>query len=419
MAEDIKIAVFENGELSVPVEGDKGNEAVLALPLDRLLVKVVKIPADAGDDPVAYLTDIFKAVSPFPDEPLHVSFETVRETEEGRIVLAAALPEGSTDDIAEALDAARLNVTRVDSLALGALRVAWPRLGIAGDTARRLLLIPGPSCISLFVLDGDCPAVIRAVPVDADLKRETMLSLIEAESFAGPAALSEVLVIGELDVSALSSFAPVRQVDPAGLDPVEGIVERSSDPSSLNALPDTWHQVLEETRFKSKFKSFMLIAAGIWVVMLAVVIGVPEYYARQADKQKDISKRHQKHYRDVQEKKEQVEAVRNVSNHDLGALETLRVVANSLPDGLVLSRWNFKRGDILTFSGTSDAGNHQRVYDFKDSLSSVMLSQISGKEEDGEVNYFKRVELPRGVATRGAKATFDVECDFKDPEEEY
>jgi hypothetical protein len=89
-----------------------------------------------------------------------------------------------------------------------------------------------------------------------------------------------------------------------------------------------------------------------------------------------------------------------------------------MPDGLVLSRWNFKRGDVLTFTGTSEAGNHQRVYDFKDKLSSVKLSQISGLETDAEINYFTRVELPHGVATRGAKASFDIECDFKHPEED-
>ena len=54
MADDIKIAVYQNGELSVPVKGDGGNEAVLALPLDRLLVKVVKIPAEV-ENPDAFL----------------------------------------------------------------------------------------------------------------------------------------------------------------------------------------------------------------------------------------------------------------------------------------------------------------------------------------------------------------------------
>ena len=420
MAEEIKIAVFENGELSVPIKGNKRNEAVLALPLDRLLVKVVRVPNDLQEDIASYLTNIFKKVSPYPDERISVSYETVRETEDGRIVLAAALPEGSADDIADALDSAKINVTRVDSLALGVLRVAWPQLGIAEDDFRRLVLIVGKVNVSMFVLDGDCPSVVRAVSSDSDFKREIMLSLVEADSFAGPAALSEVLVVGEgLDCSGFDMFAPVRMIDASSLDPLAGIAERALDPSSLNALPESWSEVLQESRFKSKFKKFMLAAVGIWILMLSVIIGVPKYYASQTLKQKDIVNRNHGRYREVQKKKDQIKAVQNVSNHDLGALETLRVVASAMPDGLVLSRWNFKRGDVLTFTGTSEAGNHQRVYDFKDKLSSISLFQISGKEEDVETGYFTRVELPRGVTTRGSKASFDIECDFKQSEEGY
>lgn len=419
MAEDVKIAVFENGELSVPVKGDGGDEVVLALPLDRLLVKVLEIPADRLNDSNDFLIEKFKAITPFPDEEFKVSCETVRETESGRTVLAAALPESSAEDIAEALDERKLKVTRVDSLALGLLRVAWPLMGISDNPDRRLVLIPGASCISIFVLDGDSPSVVRAVASDADLKREALLSLVEAETFAGGGTLSEILVLGDFDASSLDSLANVRNIDVSAVSALDGIAERSADSAALNALPDSWGEFLEESRFKTKFKYFMAAAFGIWVLMLAVVIGVPMYYSHQTDKQKKISKSHQKSYREVLNKKEQVEAVRNVSNHDLGALETLRVVAMSMPDGLVLSRWNFKRGDILTFSGVSEDGNHQRVYDFKDSLSKVLLSQISGNEDDDETYFFRTVSLPKGIAAKKNGADFDVECDFKEPEGEY
>lgn len=420
MAEEVKIAVFEDGELTVPVKGNKRNEAVLALPLDRLLVKVVRVPQDSLENIVDYLTNIFKKLSPYPDEAINVSYEVVRETEDGSIVLAAALPESSADDIAEALDMAKLNVTRVDSWALGMLRVAWPALAVASDDLRRLLLIPGKSYTSLFVLDGDCPAVVRAIANDANFKREIMLSLVEADSFAHSVQLSEIIVLGSIsDVSQFESFAPVRVIDNSALDPIEGIVERSLDSTALNALPDSWREVLEESRFKSKFKTFSAVALGIWVLMVAFIIGVPKYYQSQTANQREIIKKNHRQYREVQEKMDQVTAVRNVSNHDLGALESLRVVASAMPDGLVLSRWNFKRGDILTFTGTSEAGNHQRVYDFKDKLSAIKLSQISENDDDSETGYFTRVELPRGVSTRGTKASFDVECDFKEAKEEY
>ncbi len=419
MADDIKIAVFDNGELTLTRGGGRGNEAVLALPLERLLVKIVKIPNDIEGSPDDFLTAALKAISPYPDDPLTVSYEIVRETESYRIALAAAMPENSADDIADALDAAKVNVTRIDSIELGFLRVTWNALGVSGDNDRRIVFYASADRLALFVFDGDCPLVMRAVSHSADLKREVILSLIEAESIAGAMPLKEIVVAGDMQYSELEQIAKVRCVDISGVDPVNGVAERSFDTSSFNLLPDSWREVLEEERFKKKVFKFIIGAAVIWLGMLSVVFGVPYYYEFQASKQNQIRKEHQRMFRRVNEKKEQVEAVRNVSNHDLGALESLRVVCEALPEGVQLSRWNFRRGDILTFSGVSDDGNHQRIYDFKDAISSVTLSHVSGLEDDAQTPYFKAVQLPRGIVSRNSKASFDIECDFKDPEENY
>ena len=170
MAETLQIVAFEGGALCALGPGVQPGEAVLALPLSRLLVKMVRVPS--GEDPVAVASPLVAALSPFPDEPLAVSCETVRETDDERVVLAAALPESAADDIAAALDAAKVNVTRVDALALGALRGLWPRLAGEVPDARRMVLIRSADCISVFVLDGDLPAAVRAVVTEDGLRRE-------------------------------------------------------------------------------------------------------------------------------------------------------------------------------------------------------------------------------------------------------
>ena len=413
MTDGTKIAVFERGELRLFGKGGVKGEAVLALPLDRFIAKVVRIPDDTEFSESEFAAQILQPLSPYPDSPLTVSCETLRETQTGRIVLAAAVPEDSAEDVADQLDAARLNVTRIDILSLGTIRMAWRFLGFGSDALRRLVVVVADASCSLFVMDGDCPVAVRAIPKDADLKREVMLLLIEAEEFADASPLVETVILGECDASSLEDLASIRRVDMADIDSVEGIAQRSVEENSINALPDSWRDVLDETRFKTKMKRFAAAAAGLWLVMLGVIIGVPQYYDFLTGKQREISKAHSREYRRVREKKEQVEAVRSVFNHDLGALESLRVVASAMPEGLVLSRWNFKRGDVLTFSGTSESGNHQSVYDFKDALSAVRLSHISGDEGDDETPYFQNVILPRGVVSKGSKASFDVECDFK------
>ena len=122
--------------LRVLASGEKSREAVLALPLNRLLVTMVRVAPD--EDPVAVSEPILKAMSPFPDDALTVSCEIVRDDEKGRVVIAAALPESAADDIGEALDAEKLSVVRIDSLVLGQLRGIWNTLGVFNVSSSRL-----------------------------------------------------------------------------------------------------------------------------------------------------------------------------------------------------------------------------------------------------------------------------------------
>ena len=154
MSDNVQVVAFEGGELSLLSEDCESSEAVLALPLSRLIVKMIRVPEEGRADPAAFAAPMLQAMSPYPDETLTVSYETVRETEKGLIILAAALPESATDDIAEALDARKINVARVDALILGELRRLWDGMNTI-DGKRRLIKVKSVDCTTLIVLDGD------------------------------------------------------------------------------------------------------------------------------------------------------------------------------------------------------------------------------------------------------------------------
>ena len=406
MAESIQIVAYTGGELRALSGGIDPGEAVLALPLSRLVVKMVRVAE--GEDPVAVATPVLAALSPFPDEPLTVSCETVSETEKGRVVLAAALPESASDDIADALDAAKLNVTRVDALALGELRALWGQLGNGG---RRLVLLKGADCISLFVLDDDVPSAVRAITSEGDLRREVMLSLLEAEDFGGARPLSEIAIAGDVDASGLDAFAPVRRLE-VGEDRVrtalEGVAARAEEPSSLDAMPSSWREVLDETRFKAKLRKFLAIAGGIWALVMLVLFGVPFVFGLLTDRQKGLCREHSRQYKSVLAMKEKVDLVRKYSDHARGALETMKTVSDllPLPEGsdsscIELNSWNFRREDGVRFSGEADSA--QLVYQFKDALI--------------DCGVFARVELQGPSAGKGGRQRFDIDCRFEAEEE--
>lgn len=437
MSIEAQVAAFEGGKLRVLASGETSREAVLALPLNRLLVKMVRMPP--GEDPVAVAEPVLKSMSPFPDDSITVGCETVREDGDGRVVIAAALPESAADDIGEALDAAKLNVVRIDSLALGQIRGVWPSLG--ESSGRRLVLLDSIDCLSCIVLDGDQPSAIRAITDRSDLRREIMLSLLEAENFGGARRLDEIILVetdstgstapagptdskdslvtptdpaGPTDskdsFAALEAFAPVRRLTVGADAALVGVAERAADEGSLNALPASWRELLEETRFKAKLVRYLAIAGGIWLLIMAVLFGVPMVYDFLTDHQKSLSKQHQRQYREVKDMKAKVDLIRKYSDHARGALEIMKALSDRLPEEITLTTWNYKRDEGVRVSGEGDAA--ESVYAFKDAMDEMS----AGEGEDGE-RIFPTVTL-NGPNTSKGRHRFDLDCQYKGEEEE-
>lgn len=397
-------AAFEGGKL-VKLEGEESSrEAVIALPLSRLVLKLVRI--EAGRDVEAEALPVLQAMSPYPDEPLTVSCEQVHAGANANIYVAAAMPESSADELAAALDEAKLNVTRIDALCFGEIRTLWSELK---SGVRTLVLLRSVDCISLLVLDDGVPVAIRALDGESDLKREVILSLIEAEDFGGVKPLAEILVRGEVDTAAIERLAPVRRLAANGdelQDALKAIRDRTSEGDTLNALPESWRQMLEETRFKRKLNRFLAVAGGIWVLAMAVLFGVPLVYDFLTDYQKGLSKEHAREYRAVREMRDKVKLVRKYSDHDRGALEIMKAVSDRLPEGIELSSWNFKREDGVRVSGEGTSGD--AIYLFKDQMAEI-------ESEDGE-KIFPTVNLRGPSSSKAGKYKFDLDCTYETEE---
>lgn len=415
MQKEVQIAAFEGGSLRVLRNEEAGREAVLALPLNRIIVKMVRVPA--GEDAVAVSTPILKSMSPFPDEELTVSCETVSESESGTVVMAAAMPESAADDIGEALDAEKLSITRIDALCLGQLRCLWNDLEGSG---RRLVLLNGADCISLCVLDGDMPVEIRAITDTDELKREVMLSLLAAEDFGGVKNLDEIVWVGEPIpmVDDLAAYAPVRKIrmeDPDAA--LRGIAERSVETVSLNVLPASWQEMLDETRFKAKLVRRVAVAGGIWLVIMGILFGVPMGYDFMTDHQKSLCKQHKKQYEAVKEMREKVKLVQKYSDHARGALEIMKALSDRLPEGMELASWDYKREDAVSGDGgvriSGDAEVANLIYDYKDAMDALS----AGGEEDGE-KVFGTVNLIGPTAGRGGRQKFNLDCQYKKESDE-
>ena len=385
MSKTVQSVAFTGGQISSLATLEKGCECALALHRDRLLVKMLRVPAD--QDPVAVATPVLKAMSPFPDDPLAVSCETVREDDRERIVMAVAFPENAANDIGEALDAEKLSVTRIDAIVLGQLRNFCATHSELMDGKRRLIKFAAPDCLTLVVMDGDLPVSIRAMAVtsdEAEVKRETMLSLLEAEDFNGAKELAETVE---------SEFTN---------DALTGIDDRTVDVASVNALPESWREVLEETRFKAKLIRGLAVAIGLWVLVMGTLFGVPVAYGYMTDRQKDMSRQHARQYRAVKDMKAKIDLVSEYSENARSALELMKAVSDRLPEGITLSSWDFRKGDTLRIAG--DAEQSSDVLDFKDTMSELPL---------GDDLVFNQVQMGALSAQKDGRQRFAIELIMK------
>ena len=409
-----QIVGFAGGKLERLEGYGEGHEVVLALPLSRLIMTMVSVPKD--EDSVEFATPVLQKLSPFPDEALTVSCETVRESEEGRVVIATALPESAADDIAEALDAAKFNVVQIDALVLGAMRGLWKEIACS-DTGRKLVLIRDVDCISAVVLDGDGPSSIRAIQPGAELKREVMLSLLDAEDFGGARKLDEIVVVESeeaesvpLQDDALTVFAPVRRITVGAQAALVGVAERAKDETSLNALPESWREVLDETRYKAKMFRYLAVAGGLWLLIMGTLFGVPIAYGFMTDHQKSLSKQHARQFKAVKDMKAKVDLIHKYSDHARGALEIMKAVSDRLPEGVTLASWDYKREDGVRVKG--DADTAEATYAFKDAMDAL----AAGEGEDAEP-IFNEVLLSGPNASKG-KFSFNLDCQYQKEDEE-
>lgn len=388
MRSEPKIAAFVGGRLEVQPSDSGSREVILALPISRLLVKVVRVPVD--QDPVAFATPLMKALSPFPDEPLAVSCEKVNVSDDGADYIVAALPEGSADDVGEALDAAKLNVLKIDALELGALRGFWSEMAVE-DGRRRLVVLRLADCVTMIVLDGDRPVSLRAVSPEANFARERMLLLLEAEDFGGPRELAETI---EREVDVVRALA--------------GVKDRADDPSTLDASPESWREVLDEERFKSRMIRNLAVAGAIWLLAVASFFVVPVVYGRMTKAKKAESSTHMAEYTRVSDMRNKTRLVQEYTFHDRSALEIMRLVSECMPEGITLSSWRFTFGKSLVLRGT--ANSRAAALGFVDRLRDLTFP------ESGETVF--PVVANGDLTGKDDTLKFNIDCRAADEEEE-
>jgi len=381
-------------------------QVVIALPLSRLLVRVLKLPLEVRDDLLDAVALQMDKLSPFPGEELTVGCEILSETETALWVFAAAMPAAVFEELGSALNLARLQVIRTDVSALGWLRSLSGPFQLTGP-GRRVLLTDPDDGWDLMVLDNGVPVLARGLGVVSDtdtLVREVTLSLLNAELDAGRMPVADVLVVSKNVPSSeivrrLESLigVPVRyQALPSEDGGVEGVAIRTEEGSALDLTPLVWRDAVKESRIRKQVVTGVAVAAAVWSVFMGVLFSGPLVYKQMTERTRAVSRAHAKAYKQVSDMRDRVNLILSYMDRTYSPLEMLRMASGYLPQGITLTGFNFRRDDGVRISGEADVPT--LVYDFKNAVTEDPL--------------FESVSLVGPSASKG-KHKFDIDAKFK------
>lgn len=381
-------------------------QVVIALPLSRLLVRVLKLPIEVREDLADAVALQMDKLSPFPGEELSVGCEVLSETDTGLWVFAAAMPAAVFEELGSALSEARLQVMRTDISALGWFRSLCGPLQLTRP-GRRILLMDLDSGWDLMVLDHGVPVLARGLGEmsDADtLVRELMLSMLNAELDAGHSPVTDVLVVSRTAPSAelarrLEELAgvPVRhQAPPTEDGGIEGVAIRTGEGAALDLTPQLWRDAVKEAKTRKRVLTGVAVATAAWAVFMGALFSGPLVYKQLTERTRGASRAHAKAFKQVSDTRDRVNLILSYTDRTYSALEMLRLAAGYLPQGITLTGFNYKREDGVKITGEADVPT--LVYDFKNAVTEDPL--------------FEAVSL-MGVSASKGKHKFDVDAKFK------
>lgn len=381
-------------------------QVVLALPLSKVLVRVLKMPLEVREDLADAMTLQMDKLSPFPGEELSVGCEILSESEADLWVFAAALPAAVFEEIGAALREAKMHVIRTDVSALGWLRSLTGPCHLT-HPGRRVVLMDPDCGWDLFVLDNGVLVLARGLgvqPAVDDVIRDVTLSLLNVELDAGDSPVLDVLVISKnaplpelMEKLRALTGVPVRHMVPPTEDGgVEGVALRTGEDATLDLTPQTWRDEVKESRIRKRVMTGVGIALAVWSVFMAVLFSGPVVYKQLTARVRNASKAHAKAYKQVSDTRERVNLILSYTDRTYSPLEMLRMTSEYLPQGITLMGFNFRREDGVRISGEADQPT--LVYDFKNAVTEDPL--------------FETVTLTGPSISKG-KHKFEVDAKFK------
>lgn len=360
----------------------------VALPTDRVLLRVALLPSTDTEElrGMAELqTDKF---SPFPVESIASGAEVIETSETSSLVAMAVVRQEDVEAAGQSFQEAGALPDVVDVAALGwwwGLRQGdW----VPSHGSQIFLRSTSDSLDMVLTRDG-APLLFRSlsVPPSAgngleaeraewlmDCTEEVGYSLTSLETEWGGADAPTLHVFHAEEVS--TEWAGLLQKE-LGLESLfihpleklpavsEGVARRLAEPSrslAMDLAPEAWRVADMERRTRRKLLRSATIFLVIWLVSIGGFWSWLNIKRGQMDRLKSQVEALEGPARKIRILRAKVRDFTLYANRSHSALECLRIVSETLPQGTDLTSFIYRKGGSLSLRGVADIPDH--VYAF-------------------------------------------------------
>jgi Tfp pilus assembly protein PilN len=365
-------------------KGEFEGRTVVALPAERLLLRVIRLPA-AEDDEFRSMVELqVDKLSPFAEDDTVWSYETLASEDDARLVLMAMASGKFIAQVGAVLDSAGLRPHRVEAAPAGVIQVLRDAEWLQG-TGREVALLIRDRWAQVLVFDGGVPVALRSVdlPEDDDPGRVgteiggeiayTLLSL-EVEHGVAESQSVTVWVDPETDDSVVEAIGreagvPVSRAELVEFpEAAEGAATRQirGGGNLIDLTPGDWQQAARERRFKKKLLSVAGGALGLWITLVGLGLGVLYEERSDLEQLREKDARLSGASLEVRELRARALMLKHYTDESHSALECLWEITRKLPDGVDLGSFSYRKGETIRITG--EARLVDQIYNFKTAL---------------------------------------------------
>jgi hypothetical protein len=391
----------------------------VSLPSSQLLLRMLELPAvDPGE--LRGMVELqIDQISPFPSDQLTISYEVLHQTEDHSRVLAVAARRKFVDRLGDLFKEQHVYIRSLDAevLAWWSLLIAHGQIPCQG---RVVILLEEHTEFSMIIVDEGVPVHVRSLELFHDFSDENALreiaaevryALLSLETEYGARDCMSVEIWSEAEIPpALTNelggicSGHVNCRDLSTLPPLtEGLALRTAERRlhHVELVPREWIELQRRKRLLQVATVAGISLLGIWLAVIAVAGAVFSFRQASLNRVRREAAQYEAPARAAQAAREEMVSLETYADRSRSALECLREITETLPDGIEIGSFTYKKGDSVRLRGTSDRADV--IYDYfqklgaSDLFTGVKDQPVSTRTVKGErISTFSiTAELPK------------------------